>query len=218
MGVMPCILDAHSDIVAIMFCEAWAQTQTIRFCYQIKEKGMDEGWKAALSHPDFGYMARSYADDLLNNIPEQEAAAACFMRWYDGDHRGFYERHALHIHEVNFDRLTSDIHDLTVEQVQENLRTLDVSVLPSRVPENVMTDFFAHVDWTDKRLSVIQSEDVAKRIGASYEKYGNAQNGEISDIRCGSPIYIWNRLRVQEIDHHEVPIEMFEMAQNSGQA
>lgn len=212
---LPHMLDAKSDVLAILFCEAWAQTQTIRFCYQMKMKGYKAGWKGALSHPDFGYMARSYADDLSKNIPEQEAAARCFLSWYDGEHRGFYERHALNIHELNFERLTGDILKLKTKDVQKNLRVLDVAELPTRVPENVMTDFFEMVDWRDERLSHIQTSDVQTRIDALNEKFGKANNNDISDIKCGAPIYIWNRLRVQEIDNHDVPVEMFEMAQNS---
>ncbi len=214
-GVSPCMLDANSDIVAIKFCEAWAQTQTIRFCYKAKENGFGAGWKGALSHPDFGYMARFYEYDLAQGTDERGAAARCFLSWYEGAHRELYERHALNIHEMNFERLTNDINGLSPKDVQNNLRTLDVSALPSRLPENSITDFFACVDWTDERLKSVVTEDVQTRIDALNKKYGKADNNEISDIKCGAPIYIWNRLRVQEIDNHEVPVEMFEMAQNS---
>lgn len=211
-GMIPVALDDKSNIVAILFCEAWAQVQAIRFSYSLKEKGHEAAWKGACMHPDFAYLAHEYHADLSGGIEEKEAAARCFMRWYAGEHRSFYEQHALNIFQLNFERLTRDVPDLAKDIVQSCLRKLDVSVLPPRVSENQMTDFFPYVDWNSEVLNRVQDENVRDAVRAFEDQYGRAENTDIADIRCGSPVYIWNRLRATEIDNFDVPAEMYEMA------
>ncbi len=212
-GAPPLILDANSDIVAILFCEAWAQVQTIRICYTLKERGFVKGWKGAQSHPDFSGLARGYARDMESGVEESLAAARCFKAWYMGAHREFYEGHALKIHKINFERLTQDVKNCRNEDVNRNLRRLTYPKLLERLPENEMTSFFKKVDWEDDVYRDIQTPEVARGVSEINARYGAAENTNIQDIKCGSPIYIWNRLRAREIETSEVPAELYEMAQ-----
>lgn len=212
-GVMPVCLDAKSDIVAILFCEAWAQTQTIRMCYDLGQKGFRYVWRGALSHPDFGDFARFYAQDIDDGLSEDIAMVRCFKHWYKGAHRTFYERHALDIHRKNFERLMDDVGFENLHDVQKNLRRLTYSSILERLPNNKMTAFFKNIDWNDAVFHVLQTSEVSKQVAEIEEQYGSAQNENIHDIKCGAPIYIWNRLRVREIETSEVPAELYEMAQ-----
>lgn len=201
-GAFPVALDAYSDIVVISFCEAWAQTETIRSCWAIKENGKGYGWRGALSHPDFGYMARAYDADLKNGMDEARAAAKTFARWYEGAHREFYERHALNIYELNFVRYMKDAPHTTKEEISQNMRHITWAALMAYLPQNSTTKYF---DQLDHDIFGLKTPEVIARVQALEHDYGQCKNTAIADIKCGAPPYIWGRLRHQEISTSELP-------------
>lgn len=213
-NTFPIISDAYSDIVAIMFNEAWAQTETIRTCWAIKHKSGDSrGWKGALSHPDFGDLAKQYDADLLGGTDETVAAANCFRAWYQAAHREFYERHALNIHKINFERYKSGAKNLSHDDITDNLRRLTYKTILNRIPKSVKSGYLKQIDWDDEVFTNIQTPEVATEIKALESQYSAGIITDLTEIKCGSPIYIWNRLYTNDIAKSEIPAEMLQQGQ-----
>ncbi len=192
-GVFPFALDAYSEIVAILFSEAWAQTEAIRASWAIREKGDDLGWRGAVSSPDWGDLARRYDDDLSAGADEAKAAANVFEGWYAKPQRGVYERHALGIYQQNLKRYHENAPG--VLGIDPYLRRLELLMLLARLPQGAVPRFFAHLDWSKPAFCVPLID-----LGG----YGEAENPNIQEIRCGSPPYLWARLREEEIKRSEI--------------
>lgn len=180
-GVFPIILDAKSSVMATLFNEAWAQVESIRASYGIARKHeKDSLWAGAIGHRDFGAMAQRYAEDLDAGVSEARAAATIFMVWYEGRHRGFYEKHALQIYNQNFKRYEEQalFHD-------DFLRTLELPMLIARLPQGHVPRYFDHLDWADK----------AFEPQIDLKDYAVSEHPNVQNIKCGAPPYLWNRLR-----------------------
>jgi|GEM_PF-1584082 len=109
-GKMPIMADLRTSVVALLFCEAWAEVEALRSCWAFKHKKIDDApWKGALASPDWGDLAKFYAQRLAENRGEAHAAARTFEQWYKGKHRDYYEVHALEKHQSDFDRLSADV-------------------------------------------------------------------------------------------------------------
>ncbi len=195
-GEFPVLLDAKSDIVATMFCEAWAEVEAIRISWALKGKG----WRGAISSPDWKGLALNYDSDLRDGIDEAKAAANIFRGWYEGRHRVFYEKHALKAYESNLERYNND-----AETIKGNFRKLELPMLIVRIPKPDMPNYFHQIDWDDEFYSSIKSNEVSARIEQLEETYGRADNTNIQDIKCGSPPYLWHRLREADKQASEIP-------------
>ncbi len=204
-GVFPNILDVKSDIVAIIFCEAWAQTEAIRASWSLREKGNDRGWRGAIKSPDWRELALAYDKYLQEGIDEKCAAANIFHLWYKGKHREFYERNGLKIHEINLTRFKEGVKDLNHKDIGKKLCKLELPMLIARLPKGGIPDYFSLIDWVDDIYSSVKTNDVNLRISELEQLYGAANNLNIQDIKCGSPPYLWNKLRAANMDKSEVP-------------
>ncbi len=204
-GTFPVCLDAHSEIVAIMFCEAWAQTETIRACWSIKEKGDPTAWRGALGSKDWKYLAQAYEYDLDNGMDESKAAAQTFHRWYGGKHRAFYEKHALNIHKQNLARFLKGAGGYNAERDGDAFRKLELPHLIVRIPKDDLPRYFHQVNWTSEALSTIQTQSVRDKAEQLQQRYSGFGNTNIQDIKCGSPPYLWKRLSVSEQKASEIP-------------
>ena len=203
--VFPTSLDANGNIVSILFCEAWAEIETIRTCWSLAQKGDDLGWVGAINSPDWKDLAKSYDYDLQNGVDEAKAAANAFRSWYKSKQRSFYETQALKIYEINFARYVDDVKDISDAQISDNLRSLELADILARIPQNHIPKFFTQIDLGDELFSKPVSANVIKSINEIEKKYGAEHSGNIQDIRCGSPPYIWKRLRNAEVEASEVP-------------
>lgn len=204
-GEFPVFLDAKSDIVAYLFCEAWAEVEAIRTSWALREKGHVSGWDGALSSPDWGALARKYDGDMQGGADEKRAAADAFMGWYEGAHRKFYETHALKIHESNFARYKDGAGEISDHDIELNMRSLELPMLLARLPKGGIPSYFAMIDWDEELYSQIQTPSVVARIEELEGIYGKPDNPNIQEIKCGSPPYLWNRLRLAEQRESEVP-------------
>jgi len=210
-GKFPTAQDSYSDIVSIIFNEAWAQTETIRTCWAIQHKTNDaRGWKGAISHPDFGDLAQQYDQDLKNGTDETIAATNTIKRWYQGKHRAFYEHHALNIHQINFKRYKEGANNPSLEDITTNLRRLRIPELLKRLPPNAQSAYLNQIDWNDALFADIKSPEVAAQVKSIEAQYGKSENTNILDIKCGGPLYIWNRLHQNDIAKSEIPAEMLQ--------
>ncbi len=199
-GEFPVLLDAKSDIVAIMFCEAWAQVEAIRISWALKERESISGWNGAITSPDWRNLSLAYDNDLKNGVDEAVAAANIFKKWYEGKSRIFYEKQAIKVHESNLARYLND-----VEFIKDNFRKLELPMLIVRIPKEGMPNFFHQIDWTDGLYSSIVSQSVLSRVQELEDIYGKADNTNIQQIKCGSPPYLWCRLREADKQASEVP-------------
>lgn len=191
------VLDAKSDIVAILFNEAWAQTEAIRVSWSLAQQGEDLGWKGAMQSKDWRGIARAYEQDIAQGLSECEASVRCFKKWYEGSHRYFYERHALNVHQKNLRRyqvLSAD-----------HFRTLELKDLIAKIPEDKRGEYLTSLDLSDPLFTTIQSEPVLKAIDVLEKRYGSTGNKNVQDIKCGAPSYIWNRLRIHEQNNADHP-------------
>ncbi len=194
-GVFPMMLDAKSDIVAIMFCEAWAQVEAIRSSWALQKKGNDLGWRGAIKSSDSRKLALAYDKDLCGGMDEKSAAANIFHLWYNDKSREFYERHALKIHKINLARFQKNV---SSENINENFRKLELPMLIARLPKDGIPNYFSLIDWEDKSYSNVETREVNNHINELQKTYGTADNTNIQDIKCGSPPYLWQRLRISE--------------------
>ncbi len=197
-GAFPTLLDAESDIVAIMFCEAWAEVEAIRASWSLREHGDKRGWNGAIKSPDWQDLSMIYDKGLQSGIDEKCAAANIFKMWYEGAHRQFYEAHGLKIHEINFARFKEGAQEVSNQDIGASFRKLELPMLIARLPKGGIPDYFANIDWCDDIYSSVKSPDISSSISKIEELYGAADNPNIQDIKCGSPPYIWNRLRMAE--------------------
>ena len=195
-GVFPVCLDAKSDIVAILFCEAWAAVEAIRTSWALREKGDDLGWRGAMFLPDWKGLAQGYDTDLQGGMDEKRAAARLFEGWYKGAHRSFYERHALKIHEMNFMRYRRGV-VIEDSDIVPFLRTLDVPVLLDRISAKDRPSYFDCINFGDKCYTHVQTLRVKAQVEKLEERYGKIENSNIQDIKCGAPPYLWRRLRLE---------------------
>lgn len=204
-GVLPMMLSLRSSIAAVLFCEAWAQTEAIRTCWSLREKGDARGWKGAINSPDWKNLARSYDKDMQGGADEKVAATALFERWYRGEHRVFYERHAADCYEMDLARFTGDVQGLSDKNTAQNLRELELPMLLARLPKDGLPSYLGHVDWENDLYNQPQDSAALDKVKEFEGKYGVPENTDIQQIKCGSPPYLWKRLRAVEITTSEVP-------------
>lgn len=204
-GVLPIMLNLRSQIAALLFCEAWAQTEAIRTCWALREDGDKRGWMGATSSPDWKELALGYDKDMQGGTDEKVAAAAVFKRWYKGDHRSFYERHAMRCYDMDFARLTEDVQDVSDENAAQKMIDLELPMLIARVAEDRVPKYFSQIDWHDDLVTQPQDKHVLASVKAFEDKYGVSENYDVQQIKCGSPPYLWKRLREVEITTSEVP-------------
>lgn len=204
-GVFPICLDLKSTIIGLLFCEAWAETEAIRTCWSLKNKGNDTGWRGAITSHDWKALAVAYDKDLQDGIDEAKAAANTMERWYKGSHRLFYEKHAARIYDLNISRFTVDIPDFPDPQYSANFRALEVDQLFQRLPQDMLPKYLPYLDWTSDLFAQPRSLDVKAKIEEFEQLYGSVDDSDIQDIKCGSPVYLWKRLRMAETENSEVP-------------
>lgn len=204
-GVFPVLLDAKSDVIAILFCEAWAEVEAIRTSWALRERGNAHGWNGAIASPDWRDLARAYDNDLTNGVDEAKAAADTFHRWYAGKHRHFYESHALNIHQTNLARFEQGVADINQADLTQNFRVLELPMLVARLPKGGIPKFFHQIDWMDDIYNKVASPDILTRIQNLEQQYGVADNSNIQEIKCGAPPYLWHRLRSAAQESSEVP-------------
>lgn len=204
-GVFPTLLDAKSDIISILFCEAWAEVEAIRTSWSLKKNGHPQGWRGAITSPDWTELALSYDHDLQNGIDEAKAAANIFQKWYEGKHRKFYETHALKIHKSNLNRFKEGVDNVTKTSVTQNFRRLELPMLLARIPSGEIPKFFHQIDWLNPLFNDITTPKSLKETTELEELYGITDNLNIQEIKCGSPPYLWNRLRLDQQNNSEIP-------------
>lgn len=185
-GVFPVKLDARSTIMLILFNEAWAETQALRSSWALKEQGFDLCWEGALRSCDWKDLAQSYADDLISGMSEQEAAARLFLRWYEGDHREAYEKHALFVFYKNEERFRADLQD---KDYLSFYRCLHLSALLSRLPEDETHQFLQFIDINDTHIFYPQID---------LNDFVRSDNTDINDIRIGAPPYLFRQAKSGE--------------------
>ncbi len=204
-GVFPISLDANSNIVSMLFCEAWAEIETIRTCWALAKKGDNSGWIGAINSPDWKDLAKNYDYDLQSGVDEAKAALNAFNSWYKSKQRLFYEMQALKIYKINFARYLEDIKDVNDAQISDNLRSLGLSDILAFIPQNHIPKYFTQIDLSDELFNKPISANIIKSVNEIEQKYGAEHSSNIQDIRCGSPPYIWKRLRNAEVQSSEVP-------------
>lgn len=208
-GRFPICLNAISDIVAILFCEAFAQVEAIRTSWALAQKGSDLGWRGALSSPDWAWLARQYDVALESGVDEAKASADIFKAWYKGKHRAFYEKHALSVHETNLRRYCNGLEGLNDSMIGQNLRSVELPALFARLPQEGVPRYFEQIDWNDPLFMSAQNSKVKQQLEAFETRFGNADNLNIQDIKCGAPPYLWHRLRMSaQNDPDHPPMEM----------
>ncbi|MGH1376093.1 MAG: DUF6782 family putative metallopeptidase [Alphaproteobacteria bacterium] len=208
-GRFPICLNANSDIVAILFCEAFAQVEAIRTSWALLQTGDDLGWRGALSSPDWAGLAKQYDDALQSGVDEAKAAADIFKAWYKGKHRTFYEQHALSVHETNMRRYCDGVQNLSDAIIGQNLRSIEIPALFARLPQENVPRYFGQIDWNDPLFMSVQSPKVQRQLELLETRFGNADNPNIQDIKCGAPPYLWHRLRMSaQNDPDHPPMEM----------
>ena len=201
---LPIILDVKSHIVSILFCEAWAQTEAIRTCWALKDKGDSSGWDGLVRSKEWHDLARFYDSDLESGLDESRAAANCLKEWYKGKHRIMYEKHALSIFEANLKVFRGDVKGIADQDIGASLRHLNPSDMIDRIPEKERPKFLSRLEW-DENMTGPQNEAVVAKIQSIEARYGKAASDDVSDIKSGSAPYIWKRLRNAEIQNSEVP-------------
>lgn len=202
-NVFPVMLDAYSNIIAILFNEAWAQVEVIRACWAIREKGDPSGWNGAIAHQNFGHLARAYDADLQAGKDEAYAAARTFEKWYEGKYRTFYESHALDIYDLEFARFAAGVSGISKHDIGQKMRRLTWDGLMKQMPRSTRSNYFQQVN--PDIVMTVRSREMEKLAQAYEEEYGAAENTAIQDIKCGAPAYLWNRLRQQEMAASTVP-------------
>ena len=85
------------------------------------------------------------------------------------------------------------------------MRMLELPMLLARLPKGGIPPYFALIDWEDEIYSQPKTPSVLMRISELEQLYGRAENLNIQEIKCGSPPYLWNRLRLAEQQASEVP-------------
>ncbi|PCJ98192.1 MAG: hypothetical protein COA45_08570 [Zetaproteobacteria bacterium] len=203
-GVFPILLDAKSDIVAILFCEAWAEVEAIRTSWALRESGHPSGWNGAMASADWRGLACAYDDDLNSGVDEAKAAANTFHRWYEGKHRRFYENHALRIHEINLARFKEGVENINEADLTQNFRALELPMLIARIPKGGIPKFFHQIDWESDVYAQVSTPDVCARVQILEDVYGVDDNPNIQDIKCGAPPYLWHRLHAAQKAASEV--------------
>ncbi len=217
-GAFPVILDAYSDIVAILFCEAYAQVEAIRASWRLLQSGNDLGWRGALSSPDWAGMAKVYEQDLQSGMAEEEAASQALRYWYQGKHRHFYERHALQAYEQNFRRYGKELGANKTNDVSQFQRSLKIPMLLARLPQDDVPAYLKKTDWGDPLFTDIQNPKVRKKLLVLEGQHGQADSDNIQDIKCGTPAYIWHRLRMDAQNNADVPpMDMQSILKSQGQ-
>lgn len=204
-GVFPILLDAKSDIISILFCEAWAEVEAIRTSWALKESGHPQGWKGAITAPDWKYLALSYDHDLQNGIDEAKAAANIFQKWYEGKHRGFYEAHALKTHKINLNRFKEGVDNFKELDLTQNFRNLELPMLLARIPSGEIPKFFHQIDWVSPLYNNIITPRTSSEVSGLEKLYGTTDNQNIQEIKCGSPPYLWHRLHLDQQSNSEIP-------------
>ncbi len=178
------MLDAVSTVKAILFCEAWAETEAIRASWRIKE---DHGdglfWKGVLRSPDWGDLALAYEGYLQSGEEELRAAAAIFQEWYQGPHIKFYEEQALKYFQVLLRCCQSGGND-------NYFRNLTASYLYQKVTDTRNVSFFCFVDFEALFAREIQSKNVRNIISTGGKLYEKAASESVSDIENGSVAFL----------------------------
>lgn len=188
-GVFPVVLDLRGSVVLMLFCEAWAETEAIRASWRMREKGV---WRGAVRAPDWRELAGGYEADMQAGMEEGRAAANVFDRWYEGKHRSFYEQQAAELYEDNFTRYLQGVGGEEGE-IGDKLRCLTLPALMMRFP---VPEFFSFLDLDDKKYTGVCDPAVRTKIEAQDARFGACTNGNIQDIKCGAPIYLWKRLKL----------------------
>jgi hypothetical protein len=207
-GVMPIIADLRTSVIALLFCEAWAEVEALRTCWSLKTNGVDDApWKGALNSPDWGGLARFYDARLCENKSEAWAAARTFEQWYKGRHRDYYEFHAIEIYESELVRVSADIDPAskTGDAIKEHLRSGRIPALLKKIPQDAVPKYFELIDWENAALNEPQNDLVLGRCDDATEHYGAVENYALHEIKCASPPYLWKQLRMAEIKSSQVP-------------
>ncbi len=165
-GEPPILLDAHSHITNVLFCEALAETEAIRASWRLKHAGKPQAWRGAMRSRDWGYLAKQFAHDINAGMDEIQASSRCFERWYEGGHRRFYEKRAL----KQYQQLVKN-HTI----LPGNLRALDLEQHKQAVPNGAIA-FLPNVKNPLFVAQIVKPE---------------AENTAINDITIASAAYLW---------------------------
>ncbi len=207
-GVVPVMADARTSVIALLFCEAWAQVEALRACWSFRHRNVDSApWKGALASPDWGSLARFYDKCMAENRGEAWAAAQTFEQWYKGKHRGYYEKYALSLYDLELERLTSDVDSAskTTGAITAHLRGADLFSLILKIPKGVVPSYFGKIDWKSELFNEPRNGSVLCKCADTKNCYWSSQNENIHEVKCASPPYLWKRLRMAEIEESEVP-------------
>ena len=207
-GTAPICLDAKSYIVAIVFCEAWAETEAIRASWALREKGDERGWSGVTKSPDWRELALAYDKDMQDGVDETKAAANTFQRWYEGKHREFYEKNGLSLYrelvlpDMPDRKRNMDAYNNYQDSLKDNLRQLELPMLIARIPKNDIPKFFHQIDWMDSLYSGVKTGWILHYIDRYYDM---GTDSNIQQVKCGAPPYLWNRLRKAAQEASEIP-------------
>lgn len=208
-GVMPVMADMRTYIMAVLFCEAWAQIEALRTCRALKLKQIDDtAWRGALVSRDWGKLARFYDEKLAENKGESYAAARSFEQWYaQKKHRCFYERHAMGIYESEFIRFTDDLEGDSGNEgaIGERLRSASFSELLNKIPQDVVPKYFNEIDRNNAAFNEPCDETVLRRCNEKISQFGSAKPDSLHEIKCASAPYLWKKLRESDIANSEIP-------------
>ncbi len=203
-GVFPVMPDARSMVRIILFNEAWAEVETIRAAWAMNRRGQDMAWRGALKSKDWSALARSYDDDLASGVDEAKAAANLVVRWYESSQRAFYERHALRVFDVQFEKFKSGVDGDSDFSAQ--FRRVDIQDMIARIPQNETPSYFSQINWEESLFRDVQSRQASDVLKSGA--YIVSENKSVGDIRHGAPPYLWRQLRIQEVNNPDVPAQM----------
>lgn len=191
-GHMPVIPDMRSALCAHLFCEALAETETIRAAHRLQRAGFPEFLEGARRSTDWRVLARSYAHALEKGYNEDEAAAHILMQWYALPARRFYERRATALYRKNLDLYLryAGTRPAGLNALQPSLRRIDVPALISLLPETKGAHF-AYLKKLDVSVTRALSADSIRALEHFEHHYGTAERTGLDDFTHGSPAYLW---------------------------
>lgn len=196
-GRMPVMLGARSDMAAVLFCEAMAAAEAIRASWRLKIAGSPEPWRGALFSWDWGGLARRYKDLMTSGRNERSAAAEIFKAFYRTPQRGYYEAHALALHERNLILRLSNAGINNPRAAAEYFRSVELASLPLMIPAAQRPDYLVQIDWADPIFAVPAAGRAKRRLAAIEAKFGKAENARFQDIEIGAPPSLWKEMQVK---------------------
>lgn len=195
-GSFPVMPDLRGFIKSVLFCEAWAETESIRISWRLKQKGFLQAWHGVMQMPQWQPLAMSYQNDIMRGEAEEQAAANILSRWYAGRHRRFYEHQAIKMYQGLWKECACQV----PEDIRNNLRSVILPDFITRIPAVERPAYFDRLNLAADEYNRIHSMYARRAVARFEEAYGATQNDNMDDFSCGTLLYLKSRTRRHQID------------------